>query len=317
MSDADEPGAQRCDDVTAVIVTYNPPAEALAATLQAIAGQVGRILVIDNGSGADEKALIERHVTQHAETARVVFQAENLGLGAAHNIGISLARETGSRFALLLDQDSQAAAAMVAKLRAAYEQLAAEGEQVAGVGPQYFDHLTGLYSGFVQVGTFDLTQRQCKQGAKVVEADFLISSGTLLPLAGIETIGPIDEQFFIDYVDTEWCFRARAAGYKLIGVCDAMMTHSLGERRVRFWFLFRWRSFSFHKSFRYYYMARNGLLLLRRSYIPLRWRLIVLKRTIKLAVILVIMPGARSERFAMIFRGLYDGIRGATGRLVG
>ncbi|MDQ8728368.1 glycosyltransferase family 2 protein [Bradyrhizobium sp. LHD-71] len=317
MSDVDEKSGQRCDDVTAVIVTYNPPAEAFAATLQAIAGQVGRILVVDNASGAEEKALIERQVAQYAEMAGVAFQAENLGLGAAHNIGMSLAREAGSRFALLLDQDSQAGTGMVAKLRAAYEQLAAEGEQVAGVGPRYFDHLTGLYSGFVQVGTFDLMQRPCEQGAEVVEADFLISSGTLVPLAGVETIGPIDEQFFIDYVDTEWCFRARAAGYKLIGVCDAMMTHSLGERRVRFWFPFRWRSFSFHKSFRYYYIARNGLLLLRRSYIPLRWRLIVLKRTIVLVAILIIIPGARGERFAMISRGLYDGVRGATGRLAG
>jgi len=43
----------------------------------------------------------------------------------------------------------------------------------------------------------------------------VITSGSLLPLATYADIGPFREEFFIDFVDTDYCFRARKEVDKL------------------------------------------------------------------------------------------------------
>jgi len=70
-------------------------------------------------------------------------------------------------------------------------------------------------------------------------------------------VGLMDEDLFIDHVDSEWCFRAKAKGFQLFGVGGAAMTHALGERRKEIWFLRR-RIVTLHKPFRYYYIFRVG-----------------------------------------------------------
>ena len=109
------------------------------------------------------------------------------------------------------------------------------------------------------LGFLDFKRLDCDQADAVVNVDFLLSSGSLLPLSALANIGLMDESLFIDHVDTEWCFRAKAHGFQLFGVCDAVMTHALGERRKEIWFL-RQRVVPFHKPFRYYYMFRNSFL---------------------------------------------------------
>ncbi len=302
-----------CGDVAAVLVTHNPNLDALCAAIEAVASQVSEVFVVDNGSTGAPNLWRDKLSDECIERLRFLPQSTNLGIGAAHNFGIEQARMHGSAFVLLLDQDSQLHPGTVARLRSSYASLTKEGFRVAAVGPRYHDNARNRLSKFVRVGVFGFDLVDCKSQDTALEIDFLLSSGSLLPLSNLQDIGPMDESLFIDHVDTEWCFRAKAKGFQIFGVCDAVMTHALGEHRKEFWFT-RQRMVPFHSPFRYYYMFRNSVLLYRRSYMPLAWKLADIQRCLKIAVFFGLVAPNRFACLKMMALGLIDGFKGVSGK---
>lgn len=303
-----------CVDVSAVLVTFNPCQEDLVATVRAVAGQVSNIYVVDNGSSNYSIDWVDLIGAQSAAKCHFLHQEENMGLGAAHNIGINQAIKHGSQFVLLLDQDSQVGSDMVVRLRSAYQALREKGISVAALGPRYRDAELGILSRFMGVGLGRFVRRDCEGDNGVIDTEFLVSSGALLPVAAIDSVGLMDEGLFIDHVDTEWCFRAKSKGLKIFGVCDAVMTHALGEKRIEVTWIFRQRIVTLHKPFRYYYMFRNSVLLYRRSYMPWKWKLADIIRILKVAAFLGWMAEDRLECLKMMWAGVVDGLKGVNGR---
>jgi rhamnosyltransferase len=130
----------------------------------------------------------------------------------------------------------------------------------------------------------------------------------LISIDVLDAVGGMDEELFIDQVDTEWVLRARAQGYITWGHCEAVMAHSLGESRQRVWFG-RWREIPFHKPFRYYYMFRNSILLQRRSYPCWAWRRLDAIRLLQILVLITLYHPDRFNALQMSLRGLKDGLR--------
>ncbi|MCK9621476.1 MAG: glycosyltransferase family 2 protein [Methylobacter sp.] len=301
-----------CDNVSAVLVTYNPNMEALHAAIRAVSEQVSDVFIVDNASSNFSLGWIDPFKGQANAKLHLLRQEENLGIGAAHNIGIRHAIEQGSKFVLLLDQDSQVGLDMVVRLRSAYALLDEKGFQVAALGPQYRDADNGMLSRFVKVGMFRFVHCGCEDNASPIDADFLVSSGSLFPVAALEAVGLMDESLFIDHVDTEWCFRAKSKGLKIFGLCGAVMTHALGEQRKEIWFL-RKRTVPFHKPFRYYYMFRNSVLLYRRRYMPWRWKFVDIIRCLKMMIFFSWAAENRLTCLKMMCLGVIDGLKGING----
>lgn len=301
-----------CHDVSAVLVTYNPGMEALHAAIQAVSGQVSDVFIVDNASSNFSFGWIDPVKGQANAKLHLLRQEENLGIGAAHNIGIRHAIGQGSKFVLLLDQDSQVGPDMVVRLRSAYAMLNEKGFQVAALGPQYRDADNGMLSRFVKVGMFRFVHCGCEDNVSPVDADFLVSSGSLIPVAALEAVGLMDESLFIDHVDTEWCFRAKSKGLKIFGLCGAVMTHALGEQRKEVWFL-RKRIVPFHKPFRYYYMFRNSVLLYSRGYMPWSWKLADMIRCLEMMIFFGWVGENRLICLKMMGLGVIDGLKGING----
>ncbi|HNC19403.1 glycosyltransferase family 2 protein [Accumulibacter sp.] len=306
--------SEYCPDVVAVLVTHNPAPKTLLPAIESVARQVSAIVVVDNASEHSPLNWID-HASRHFQAeVEVLVQEDNLGLAAGYNVGLDKARSRGAVFVLLLDQDSELEFGTVAKLRAAHLDLAQRGVMAAAVGPRYRDASDASLSQFVRAGCFRFKRVDCGENGGTVEADFLISSGSLLPMAAIETIGKMDEGLYIDHIDTEWCFRARSLGFGIFGVCDAIMRHALGERRVAIWFL-RWRRVPVHSPFRYYYIVRNSILLRRRSYMPKRWRRADLSRLFQILFFFGLLTPNRLANLHMMWFGLRDGMNGVEGKL--
>lgn len=304
--------SERCHDVAAVLVTYNPDLEVLDASVEAVADQVSAVFIVDNGSVNICSDWLNRLKERLAGRLHFLPQSINLGIGAGHNIGIRQAQEHGCAFVLLLDQDSQVSPDMVARLRLSYIKLSEGGILVGALGPRYRDSDNGALSQFVRVGFLGFTLLSCDSVNSVVEADFLVSSGSLLSVSTIESVGLMDESLFIDHVDTEWCFRAKAKGFHLFGVCDAVMTHTLGEQRKEIWFLRR-RNVPFHSPYRYYYIFRNSISLYHRPYMPLSWKLADIARCLKMIIFFGLTAPNRFDCLRMMVRGIVDGLKGISG----
>ena len=299
--------------VHAIVVTFNPDREVLLRELEMLAPQVGKIWLVDNASS--ESLVSWFSGLAWAGKLELVQMSANLGLGATQNTGIQLARAAGASHVLILDQDSEPMPDMVDRLLTASDNLQSMGVQLAAVAPVYADSATGPVSGFVRFGWFNFKKQAVLPSQDAVEADFVISSGSLVPMNVLDDIGPMDESLFIDHVDTEWCLRAHYKGYKLFGVPAARMVHTLGDRRLRIWFL-RWRNVPLHPPFRYYYILRNGLLLQKRAYIPIKWKTAELYRALRMCLFYGFWMSGSKERRIMIWRGLVDGLRGVDGPLI-
>ncbi len=298
--------------IAAIVLTYRPDVALLGRVLAALRPQVERVIVVDNGGGWDAGALLAA-----AGGALELIQLEsNLGVGAGHNRGIRRARSLGCSHVLIMDHDSVPAPNMVRELAAALERLAAQGIATAAVGPRYVDRYTGIASSFVRLGRWKPRRVECDsaQRGQLIETDFVISSGALIPIAALDVVGEMNEDFFIDHVDTEWIFRARACGYLSFGVCDAVMEHGLGTDTIRVW-LGRWRSVPLHSPQRHYYIVRNGVALWRMPHAPRRWIANDLARLAAMAVIYPLFAPDRLRRLRLMALGVWHGLRGRGGAL--
>jgi rhamnosyltransferase len=301
--------------VAGIILTYHPDSAMLRELVRAVCPQVVGLLIVDNGSPWDPAPLMEAVDAGLRSRIAFLWLARNVGVGAGHNRGIEWARQQGFSHVLLMDQDSTPAPDMVQQLFASLAELEARGTLVAGVGPRYVDRYTGHVSPFVRFGRFKLTRVACAPAGKgeFIETDFLITSGSLISMKILDDVGLMDEGLFIDHVDTEWVIRAKSRGYRVYGVCDAIMEHSLGTATTRIW-VGRWRNVPLHSPERHYYVFRNSVVLFRRPYAPRVWIINDVVRLTYMAVFYPIFAPQRLRRIRLMLKGLWDGVRNVQGR---
>jgi rhamnosyltransferase len=295
--------------ICAIVVTYQPHLPMLQELIQLIRRQVSAVVVVDNTCGHGRKSIL----AVIGDSAYLPMDS-NKGVGRAFNVGVDWAREQGCDHVLLLDQDSLPCEMMIPRLIAAEEKLLADGYKVAAVGPDFRDPKYRVIRPFSRVQKWRVRRYQCgaDDSQRFIKSDFLISSGTLLRISVLDVLGNFEESLFIDYVDIEWCLRAKNRGFNSYGVCGAVLEHSLGENVISFWFVRNW-SVPIHAAVRNYYLYRNAISLCRRPYISLVWKLRELRILVLKAIFVSIMLAPRSEHLRMIFRGVYDGFRNRSG----
>jgi rhamnosyltransferase len=322
---SDPPHQDLCGDVSAVVVTYHPEPDSLRVLLPALLAQVGRVVVVDNGSAADVSTWLPPVVADRVELVR---NDQNQGLAAAQNEGAARAMSLGPcRYVLFTDQDSLPAPRMVRRLRDALMEAdrratMEDPAQVAAAGPQSIDIRTGEASVLIvdQWGWpgrwlppehgFNVSLHE----ARSYDVSFLIASGSLVPVPVLRALRGMRSNYFIDHVDTEWCLRARAAGYRLLVVPEARLHHRLGESVKRLP-IFGGRKIFYHTPLRDYYMFRNTLLMLRDVPMPITWRVHFVIRLLQFAGYFLMLGDQRRQRLAHMWLGIRHGMRRVSGRL--
>lgn len=294
--------------VVAIVVTYQPDLGALSALLTTLAMQVAQIVVVDNGSDAD---VIGCLAARHDARVHGLRLGENLGVATAQNAGITWARECGARYVVLFDQDSEPAPDMVEHLVGAAEAMAAQGYAVAAVGPRHLDVRRGNPPPFIRVRGLRVERCSCTDPNAVIPVDYLISSGCLIPMAALDNVGSMTDELFIDYVDIEWCMRAKHRGYQSFGACAATMQHRIGEVPLTFC----GRKFPLHSPLRHYYLFRNAVWMYRQKWPPLHWKLADGYRLLLKYGFYVLFTRSRLEHLYMMTLGIWHGLRGRSGSL--
>jgi len=296
--------------IHAVLVTFNPDLVILNFALTSLLSQVGGVVVVDNGGSE----AVQHHLQLLSRRGDIVLlrQERNIGLAAAQNLGVEMARQRGAAAVLLLDQDSEPEPEMVRRLRDAWLQLNASGQRPGLMAPFYSCPETGVDGRFVVREGARYVVCSCAKD-EVRSVDVAISSGALIPLSVFDAVGPFDEGFFIDAIDTDWCLRARAAGYGIFAVGSARLTHRLGDDCHRIWFLGRQRRILLHAPLRSYTIARNNLALATRPYASAAWRRFVFAMLIHRFRCFVVFGPQRWRHVKALVRGVVDGMRGKTG----
>ena len=294
--------------MTAIVVSYQPEFAALARLLTAVSPQVGRVVVVDNGSGAE----VDTWLRGHFPGVECLRLKQNYGIAYAQNRGIEWAAQQGATSrVLLLDQDSEPELDMVAALLAVLQRLVDDGHPVACVGARYTDDRQDNPPPFLRLHGLRLERCPCLTPDSVLAVEYLIASGCLIPLPVLEQVGGMREDLFIDYVDIEWGLRAKRFGYQSFGVCRARMKHNLGCDPIKF----GERYIPLHSPLRHYYHFRNAVLLYRESWVPLNWKLVDGWRLLLKYGFYGIFAKPRLAHWRLMTLGLWHGLRGKSGKL--
>ena len=291
--------------VIAVIVVFQPNLEILRQLILTCSLQVDQVLIVNNSP----EIPLEECLSDLGDHIHLIELLENMGIAYAQNIGIEWAISQKAEYVLLLDQDSMPTKGMV---QALIECLKSDSRAIVS-GASYKDPRTDLVSKFI-VSRFGLPMRRSPSKNSVsIYAHTLISSGMLIRLDFLQKIGGMRSSYFIDSVDTEWCLRAIAKGYVLLGSNHAFMEHTIGHSTKKIWFLYT-RNISIHSPLRHYYILRNLMLMVRDTPMNVAWALSYFYRVAQFFIffsLFSVHPGDAK----MMWLGIKHGFQNQRGRL--
>ncbi|MEO3739821.1 glycosyltransferase family 2 protein [Kosakonia sp. WA-90] len=290
--------------ISAIIITYLPERERVLSLASCLASQVDHVLIIDNSPVNSQFSL-----TSSLSKVVIHHLGRNVGIAQAQNIGIAKAKEWGSRDVILFDQDSVPSPTLVQDLLDARDIATRDGINVAAVGPVHFDLDSGSPSRFICAKALTLKLVTPDFKSAYFTADFIIASGSLISIEALDTIGLMENELFIDCVDIEWGYRARAKGRVCVVAQAARMDHKIGDKPL---ILFG-RQITTHSPLRHYYFFRNVVLLLKRKYMPVGWKINVSVKSLMQAIIFTFFLSPRYMHFKYITKGFLHGILGRTG----
>lgn len=308
-----EPESRVTTAVGALVVTHHPDA-GLPSRLAAIATQVSRIVVVDNGSGARARDMFTDLQTD--ARFRIIRNERNHGVATALNQGMAALRQEGFSWAVTFDQDSRADKSLVPELVAALDSHPTPA-RVALIGANVID--TGLEGARRWVRPRK-GSRWCFERVPCGRVDdrgvtVVITSGTMTNLRIAEELGGFREDLFIDLVDMEYALRAISAGFMITVCCAARLEHSVGDKQRR-----RLMGFSlfptFHNPQRRYYLFRNRVLLFKKyaREFPY-WVCYEFLAAINVILCIILFEDHKMDKLKGCLHGTWDGIRGKVGKL--
>ena len=285
-------------EICAVIVSYNSP-ESVISCIDSLLDRVAEIIVVDNSANPDVTSIFS--ALSYHEKVSFIFHEKNRGLAAALNHGIRFALDNAYAWTLLLDQDSVASENMIPEMIRSYENLDdAAREKTAVVVPEVFDR--NFEEMLPSVVTTNFLNRKIKNPAHDSFVHLHITSGSLIKNNVLPVTGLMDEHFFIDYVDFDFCFRVLNKGYKILLSKKAVLYHSLADRKQKLGLQFRE-----HNAARVYYQTRNRLFAMSRY--GKKYRSFFYSESCRLIGKLfkiIILESDKREKLKMYFKGLRD-----------
>lgn len=243
-----------------LIVLYYPDIKQVMLNIAKISESSDAIVLVDNTPVNDISYEKEMLRSMKPEITYLSLGG-NLGIAAAHNAGADHIFNTlDCRFMLLLDQDSIPDSTLISGLKATYLELQGNHIKTGAVGPDIYNSETN---------EFYLKKSKHNFFDRVYRVETLISSGSLISKEAFSEIGYFETGLFIDFVDHEWCFRARKMGFSFYVDRNSPLNHSMGQKQEKF----LGTSVFIPEPVRTYYTYRNFLILIKRKYIPVNWKI--------------------------------------------
>lgn len=230
-------------DLSIVVVTHNARGH-LGPCLDALAAVPHEVVVVDNASSDLTRDLVREQVP----SARVIELPENVGFGAANNVGMEAAQ---GDYYLLLNSDAWPQPGAIEKLHAFAEanpRIGISGPRLVGADGQVQKSVRGFPT-LWRLATEYLFLRKLAPRSRLLNsfygagfdycsrrpADFLMGAVLLLRRDAVDEVGGFDPAFFMFSEEADLCYRMRAAGWSVEFTPDAEFVHLGGASTRPVW----------------------------------------------------------------------------------
>jgi hypothetical protein len=223
--------------ISIVIVTYNS-SDVIGACLDSLSRSSMRdrteVIVVDNGSTDSTPSLV---AGEHPDV-RIAAAPENLGYAGGNNLGVSM---SSGRHILLLNPDTVVAPEAVQVLS---EALTSD-PSLWVVGPCIIDsqgdiaHASGDFPtlGWAITEIAEGKRWGMKSAVNVSriepcsadrDVDFITGASMMTTRQAWDTLGGLDEDYFLYFEDTDYCARVRRAGGRVRLIAQTSVVHLEG-----------------------------------------------------------------------------------------
>jgi GT2 family glycosyltransferase len=242
-------GAPPADRTVGVIIVSYKSAALTVDCLASVAAERGRsalrirCVVVDNATGDAPAVQAAIDANGWRDWASVVASPRNGGFAYGNNLGLAeLEREGRCDFVHLLNPDTVLHAGAIDALVASFDR-----HPRAGIAGGVFENADGsewaiafrfpsVLSEFEQGVRLGLVSRALgawrvpmDMGREEVAVDWVSGASLMVRREVFSRIGGLDEAFFLYFEETEFCFRAKAAGFEVWYVPSSRVTHIAGQ----------------------------------------------------------------------------------------
>lgn len=216
---------------------------------------------------------------------KLIKLGRNTGIGYAQNVAMSFFITKNKKYFLFLDQDSNILPKQFIQLVNDFETIQTIDSSIVLLGP-----------------SLDMDGILVSSGSEFVKVDKVISSGSLMLASALNSVGKFKAEFFIDFIDYEWCYRAAKKGKGIYQDNQVVMEHETeGVPRKH--------GHTIDSEFRLYYIFRNSTYLIFYEGVAASVKgNILLRNTGKLLFQLCL--DHPFSRLKQCNRGIWDGLRG-------
>ncbi|MCS6962454.1 glycosyltransferase family 2 protein [Thermoflexus sp.] len=213
--------------ILVAILTYNrlPDTIACLESVRRLEGPVEGVLVLDNDSTDGTPQAIRRAFPE----VQIWELERNRGYAAGNNLALQMALERGMEGVFLLNNDTVVDPQCLVRML----ETARSMPQVGAVGPLIWAwppsqgiwalggeiHWRRAYTLHREAGHMEPSRRFPHP------VDFVPGCGFLLRREALEAVGGFDERYFMYWEETDWCQRARRAGFSIWVDPRAQMWH--------------------------------------------------------------------------------------------
>ncbi|NLX27165.1 MAG: glycosyltransferase family 2 protein [Lentisphaerae bacterium] len=280
--------------VVALVITYHPEDSSLES-IRLLAEQACPVIIVDNSATSTDWERLTQAFGDNQKSFTLLFNERNLGIASALNRGMRYVQELGAEWVLTMDQDSRITNGMIATMLAGYDTLPADYRlRVASLAP-----LLTAPSSPPSPTVSDTHCLACR------EVPTVITSGNLIKIEAWQAVGGYSDKLFIDYVDHDFCFRLRRAGWVILECQDAALIHKIGNATcIRF--LGKKIAINQHPPLRTYYITRNGFNFWRTFPDDKTFIKSDKTNTLRLLIKAFFFDTYKLERLKMFWRGYID-----------
>lgn len=271
------------------IVIYNPDIGRLEQNINSIAPQVDMVVLQNNGITNIEDL---NQLITHYDNVVVIGDGDNIGIATALNRLAEYAVKQDAKWLLTLDQDSVCESDLIR----VYEKYVTE-ENI------------GLITCTITDRNFQYNKEEADFQTRYI--DNCITSGSYIRLSAWKEIGGFDDQMFIDHVDTDYCYRLRLSGLKIIQTSYKGLLHEVGSNTKRKQLFGKEFVVFNHSPFRCYYIVRNQIYFARkhRNTLGLRKSMRIQRTAWTRWMVYLLYEGNKREKIVAWAKGILDGYR--------